>query len=311
MNAHAKWFVQWSEYPTEYGLLFSDRMLLAAIAAVGVIGAAWWIQRNVAEPGILHVFDRLVGWGPFFVGTHAGLPLVVAAVTGRLFAPHLFVPPDALGIGLLAFEGIVGLLLLVGFLTRYAAIGLAILGPLASIPFGWEGIVEQVHFLGIAVFLFLIGRGPLSVDRALPGRKPAPPEAVPAWAVTMLRVLAGFAIAFSALTEKILNPALGQALLREHPYLNVGRIVGMSDATFILAAGIAEFVIGAWIMSGQVTRLAILLAWFPFNVTLLVFGWLELLGHLPIFGIMFMLLCASEVDAWRTRQRLRQEAMAA
>ncbi len=300
MLEHAKWFVDWQQYPTDYALLLSPRMLLAVAAAAVVIGVAWWVHRNIAEPAVLGIFDRFVRWGPFFIGTHAGVPLVVAALTGRLFAPHLFVEDRQFGSGVLLFEGAVGALLVLGLLARYAAFGLAFLGPLSASAFGWEGIVEQAHFLGIAVFIGMLGRGPLSLDRIVPGRPGTPPVDAPIWAVTMLRVLAGFAVAFSALTEKILNPALGAALVASRPEVNFAR-----------GLGVAEFVIGAWIASGQVTRLAILLAWLPFNATLLLFGWDELLGHLPIFGIMFMLLVASEADAWHVRRTLRHEAQAA
>lgn len=309
MSDHAKWFVDWQSYPTQYGLLLSERTLVAVIAAAALVGGAWWVQRNIPEPRPLLVFDRLIGWGPFFVGTHAGLPLLVAALTGRLFAPHFFVPiDDPFAAGVLLFEGVIGLLLLVGLLTRYAGFGLAVLGPMSSYAFGWEGIVEQIHFLGIALFLAVIGRGPLSVDRAVFGRGVRIPRPAPTWAVTLLRVLAGFSVAFSALTEKLLNPQLSLALLAARPELNLARPFGVDDPTFVLLAGVAEFAIGAWIASGQVTRLAIILAWFPFNITLIPFGWDELLGHLPIYGIMFLLLVASEADAWHVRTRLRREA---
>lgn len=311
MTQHVKWFVDWQSYPTQYELLLSGRTALAVGIAIAVIAGAWWVQRNVAEPRFLHVFDGLVRWGPFFVGTHTGLPLLVAALSGRLFAPHFYVSFDSpASYVTLLLEGVIGLLLLLGLFTRAAAIGLGILGPFAASFFGWEGIVEQVHFLGIAAFLFLIGRGPLSLDRVI-GRHRLPPPDVPTYAVTVLRVLTGFAIAFNALTEKILNPELSLALLRERPELNAGRALGLEDPAFVLVAGVLEFAIGAWIASGQVTRLAILVAWLPFNVTLLLFGWDELLGHLPIYGVMFMLLAAPEADAWHVRQQLRREAAAA
>lgn len=310
MLAHVKWFAPWSEHPTDYGLLLSPRMALAAGLALGVVLLAAVAERLWHEPAIFRRLDGLVRWGPFFVGTHAGLPLVVAAVTGRLFAPHLYVEQNALGLGLLAFELAVGALLVVGLFTRAAAVGLVFLGPLAALPFGFEGIVEQVHFLGIALFLFLIGRGPLALDRL---RRPAgtPDARVPLWAVTMLRVLAGLSVAFTALTEKVLNPALSAALLYLRPELNVARGLGMDDASFALAAGAAEFAIGIWIASGQLTRVAIILAWFPFNATLLLFGWRELLGHFPIFGIMFLLLVAANVGAPHVRRGLQREAAAA
>lgn len=311
MSEHVKWFVNWRDYPTQYGLLFSERTAIAVGVAAAIVALAWWIQRNVHEPRVLAFFDRFAKWGPFFVGTHAGLPLLIAALSGRLFAPHFFVSFDSPATyALIAAEGIVGLLLVIGLFTRYAAVGLAILGPLAASSFGWEGVVEQIHFLGIALFLFLLGRGPVSLDQALrPAKKPD--ADVPTWAVTLLRVLAGFSISFNALTEKILNPDLSLALLRERPELNAGRVLGLDDPTFVLVAGVIEFAIGAWIVSGQATRLAILVAWFPFNITLLLFGWDELLGHLPIYGIMFMLLTAAKADAWHIRRQLQREAATA
>ena len=311
MSAHVKWFVDWRNYPTQYALLLSSRFAAALAISVIVIGAAWWVQRNVREPRLLRFFDRFVDWGPFFVGTHAGLPLLVAALSDRLFAPHLFVHIDSqASYVLLAAEGLVGALLVLGLFTRAAAVGLAVLGPLAASYFGWEGIVEQLHFLGIALFLVLIGRGPLSLDRVLQRRQIPQPRA-PTWAITLLRVLSGAGIAFNALTEKILNPALSAALLQQRPELNPLRALGVDDPAFVLVAGVLEFVIGLWIASGQVTRLAILVAWFPFNITLLLFGWDELLGHLPIYGVMFMLLVAPQADAWHVRQRLRAQAVAA
>lgn len=158
MIAHAKWFIDWRSYPTQYSLLLSERMLLAVAFAAALVGGAWLVQRRIPEPGPLRFFDRFVGWGPFFVGTHAGLPLVIAALAGRLFVPHLLVADEPSGAALLAVEGVVGAMLVLGALTRVAAVGLAVLGPLAASYFGWEGIVEQVHFLGIALFLVLIGR---------------------------------------------------------------------------------------------------------------------------------------------------------
>ncbi len=311
MSEHVKWFVDWREYPTQYALLPSGRTALTLGLTFAVIATTWWVQRNIREPDFLRFFDRFVRWGPFFVGTHAGLPLFVAARSGRLFAPHLYVNSDSPASYVpLAAEGVIGLLLLLGLFTCPAAVGLALLGPYAASFFGWEGIVEQAHFLGIALFLFLIGRGPLSLDRVV-RRGTQPHHLAPTSAITLLRVLAGFGIAFNALTEKILNPALSQALLHQRPELNVGRALGVDDATFALVAGILEFVIGAWIASGQVTRLAIILAWFPFNVTLLLFGWDELLGHLPVYGIMFMLLTAGQADAWHVRRPLQREASAA
>jgi hypothetical protein len=45
-----------------------------------------------------------------------------------------------------------------------------------------------------------------------------------------------------------------------------------------------------------------------FTLTLFVFGWPELLGHLPLYGIMLLLLLAPNADTWGVRRALRPSA---
>jgi hypothetical protein len=43
-------------------------------------------------------------------------------------------------------------------------------------------------------------------------------------------------------------------------------------------------------------------------MTVPLFGWSELLGHLPFYGIMFVLFIAPNADAWRAKRSLRPAA---
>ena len=73
-------------------------------------------------------------------------------------------------------------------------------------------------------------------------------------------------------------------------------------------AGLTELVIGVVILSGQLTRPVVAIGAVIFTLTLLEFGWPELLGHLPFYGIMFTLFIAPEADAWHVRRALRPAA---
>jgi uncharacterized membrane protein YphA (DoxX/SURF4 family) len=121
-------------------------------------------------------------------------------------------------------------------------------------PFNFESILEQVHILGIAMFLFITGRGAVSIDRVFRQQKALPVPEAPAIALTLLRVCMGIGIAFGALTEKLLDPGLAGALLAERPYLNVAAGLGVSNGQFAFLAGLVELVIGLVIVSGQLTR---------------------------------------------------------
>jgi uncharacterized membrane protein YphA (DoxX/SURF4 family) len=199
-------------------------------------------------------------------------------------------------------------LLLVGLFTRYAAIVLALLGIVAMFPFSIESILEQIHILGIAVFLFIAGPGAVSLDARRHAHRSIEHAKAPAAAINLLRIAMGFGIAYGALTEKLLNPPLAQALLDQRPFLNVLRPLGVSDPAFIWLAGATELVVGVVVLSGQITRPVMAIGFALFTVTLIVFGLPELIGHLPYYGIMLTLFIAPDADSWRVRRALRRAA---
>jgi hypothetical protein len=69
---------------------------------------------------------------------------------------------------------------------------------------------------------------------------------------------------------------------------------GISNADFILIAGTVELTFGLLLISGAFVRLMTLILWVPFNLTLPFLGWRELVGHLPIYGIMALLVIWGE-----------------
>jgi uncharacterized membrane protein YphA (DoxX/SURF4 family) len=283
--------------------------LLSFAVGLVAIGVAYWIQHNVPEPKAMRALERSAGYGPFALRLHIGVALIVAAYLGLLFVPSLRVEDKgAVGYAILVMEGIAGVSVLLGLAIRAGAIVLVLLGIVAMQPFDFESVLEQVHILGIAIFLFLIGSGPLSFDRIRGVRAPLRNANVPAAALGALRILMGFGIAYTGLTEKLLNPDLSRSLIERYPQIAIDRYVGVPDTAFIWLAGTVELVIGLVIVSGQITRPVMALGAVLFTVTLFVFGWLELLGHLPFFGIMFLLFIAPNADPWQVRRALRPAA---
>lgn len=301
---HVKWFTDPSRHPTDYSLLLTFPVIVAfGVAALSTALAAF-VQRTVPEPRVFRVLERFAWLGPLVLGLHVGISLVWAAALAMLFVPSLRVEPDALGYTLLAVEAICGVLLLLGLATRPAAVALALLGVVAMQPFSFESILEQVHILGAAIFLFITGRGALSIDRVFRHHRALSVPGAPALALTLLRVCMGVGIAFGSLTEKLLDPALANALLTDRPYLNVLAGIGVSNGQFAYLAGLTELVIGVVIVSGQLTRPVMAVGAVIFTITLPFFGWLELLGHLPYYGIMLTLFIAPSADPHQVRRQL-------
>lgn len=308
---HVKWFIDSSRYPTDYSLLLTLPVIAAFAIAGLAVAAATFVQRTVREPHIFRALERFAFLGPLVLGVHVGLALIAAAALGMLFVPSLRVERDAFGFAILVAEGVCGVLLLVGFATRVAAVALALLGVVAMQPFNFEAILEQVHILGAAIFLFITGRGAVSIDRVLRQQRALKVPEAPAVALTLLRVCMGVGIAFGALTEKLLDPGLAGALLTDRPYLNVVAGLGVSNGQFAYLAGLTELVIGLVIVSGQLTRAVMAIGAALFTITLPIFGWLELLGHLPYYGIMLTLFIAPSADPRKVRTQLREGRAAA
>jgi uncharacterized membrane protein YphA (DoxX/SURF4 family) len=306
--AHVKWFTDPEKHPTDWSLLTTLPVLAAIAIALAATGVAFAIQRGIPEPRVMKTFERFARIAPTVLGIHVGIALLASAALGILFSPNLHPNDELIGRATLVIEAMCGLMLLVGLATRAGAILLALLGIVAMQPFTFESILENVHFLGIAIFLFIIGRGPFSLDRLRRVRPPVRVNEAPAWALTLLRLCLGFGIAFTAFTEKLLDPGLAQALLSARPEINVVRAIGIGDPQFVYIAGLTELVIGVVIMSGQFTRPVMAIGAILFTSTLPMFGWTEFLGQLPFYGIMFVLFLAPSAESRTVKRELRPAA---
>ena len=92
--------------------------------------------------------------------------------------------------------------------------------------------------------------------------------------------------------EKLASPQLALTSSPRNPELNLAQRsgLGMSDLQFVRFAGAVEVLFGLLLISGALPQVIVVAAGIPFNATLWFFGTSELLGHLPIYGTMLVLL---------------------
>ena len=102
----------------------------------------------------------------------------------------------------------------------------------------------------------------------------------------------GVALIVVAFAEKLANPELALAFLEQEPSLYVAREVGLgiTDVQFVRVAGAIEVLFGLLLISGALPQAVVVIAGIPFNATLYFLGEVELMGHLPIYGTMLVLL---------------------
>ena len=310
-EAHVKWFHRGERPAFDWASLANPLTLGVMAGVLLAVAGLWALQRARGGRGLLPSVEwfgatperrmGLYGFVPAILAVHLAVTLFVSSVTGHLFSPDNRLPGATAYLLGLAQTGI-ALSLFYGGLARVAAVALAGLWVSGAILFGLEPMLDNALILGFAAFFFLAGRGPIAVDRLILPRL-EPPANLVRHAVTALRVGVGASLVAAAFTEKLGNPALAQSFLGQFP-LNFTASLGVPipDPVFLRMAGGVELLVGLCLMCNVMVREIIVIAWVPINLTLTVFDWTELVGHLPIYGAMAVLLVwepgARNLELW-------------
>jgi hypothetical protein len=298
--AHETWF-EGGHRPLDWSFAGETATLLllgGALLVTLLVRALAHVRDGIDVPFL----GRLAPWMPFAVRMHLAVSLIGLLSLGVYLSPAMDLEADLAGIVLGINMAVVAILMATGWHTREAAWLLIALGPLGMIEFGVSPVLQRIDVLGLAGYVLCTGPGRWSADmESGGGREPGLNDH--ARAVWALRVGAGVALIVVAFAEKLANPDLALAFLRDHPDLNVAQAVGLdwSDLRFIRVAGAIEVLFGLLLISGALPQAVVVIAGVPFNASLWFFGVNELLGHLPVYGAMLVLLVYGSDPELRAR----------
>lgn len=309
---HETWFVHHpDQYPLDWDAFVRPAVLLGIAAAV-VVTVLWRLTAQrfpTPELPQLRPLGRLLPWVPRLLGVHLGLSLLLLAFDRAVLDPSVIVENDWAHTLLLVPEVIAGLLLLTGYAVPLAASLVIAAGPVLWLLTGTRSLLSCLVLLGIATFLALVpprpefgGRADLEVLH-LRG------------ALLALRIGTAGTLITLAVTEKLANPDMAHAMLVEKPVLDLLSPFGVGTDTFAVIAGLVEVLFGLLVLSGAAPQVVALVAAVPFTATLFVFGGTELVGHLPVYGVLLTLLVlgshpasSAEVSRLPHRRRVRVPA---
>jgi hypothetical protein len=286
--AHETWFVD--EPPMDWSFAFEAGTLALLGLAVLVTLAVRILATRF--PGIdIPFLGRMAPYMPFAVRLHLAVSLVGLLSLGFYLSPAMDLEADVAGFLLGAVMIVVAVTMATGWHAREGAWLLVAAGPIGMVEFGVSPVLQRIDLLGLAVFVLLAGPGRWSADFEL-RRVREPSFEAQARAVRALRIAAGLALIVVAFVEKLANPDMALHFLSEYPHFNVAREVGigMSDLEFTRVAGAIEVLFGLLLISGALPQAIVVIAGIPFNATLYFFGNTELVGHLPVYGTMLVLL---------------------
>ena len=299
MLAHELWFVQ--RVPAkDWSFLWEGRTLALLAGALGIallVRGLSFVRSGIDVPALA----RLAPWMPFAVRMHLGIALAGLLSGGYYLAPSLELEHDLSGWLLGGVMAVTAILLIVGWHVRLGAWLLVAAGPIGMLEFGFEGILQRVDMLGLAAFLLLAGPGRWSADHELGRVREPTPERL-GQAVWALRLGVAVALISVAVVEKLANPDLALLFTDSRGVdFNVAAALGLplDDLEFIRIAGAIEVLFGLLVLSGALPQAIAVIAGVPFNLTLYFFGTNELLGHLPVYVTLLVLLVYGSDPALR------------
>jgi len=289
-HAHTKWFAEGELDALTTSEPLSFYIGVWTLIIVAIIAVGFFLQRctklelSKLLPNHSHSFNRAASGFTMMVGAY----FVIAGSHEYFLTPNLSVA-SGLPYFFIIIEILVGLALLLGLAARIAAITLAVTWIFSFYFTGFISGIENIWLLSTTVFIALMGNDYFSLySNSWLRAKLAPYKR---YSLSILRIGTGTTLMVLGISEKILAPEYGINFLQQHSW-NFMSSLGLqySDLLFTISAGSVEFLFGALIAFGILTRLTTLVVAIVFTIPMFILGPVELTGHLPHFAALVLIL---------------------
>jgi len=288
--AHVKWFVEGDNppIPDENTALY---LIVWALIALVVVAIGIWLDKYLQKKWRhkRHISERVHEKIDSVFGLIIGGFFLIASYQGFIFSVDI----SHLGIYQTQFiwlQALIGASFLIGFAVRVSALALIAFWIGLAFYIGPLHMLEALWVLAVGIFAFIRGRTFLKTKSFIPDRVC---NRYCDYALPILRVFVGIDLIILGFSEKILHPELALNFLAQYDWNFMQNIFGLewfTDYLFVLSAGSMEALFGLIFVLGIVTRINALAIGIIFTIPMFILGPSELIGHMPHFTIVAMLL---------------------
>jgi hypothetical protein len=277
-SAHVKWFCAYNVAGQPRGLenvLCLDLEWLVGLSVIWLLAGALF-ERTPAGQVLIRSLDRVTAkveenTNNILRVTLAFFFISIWAIGGIILTPELKSAWPGIGI----VQLIIVASLLYPATLPIAGLGIIFLFVFAATQYGVFHLADYPIFLGVAVYLILVGCG-----YSFFGKRP----------LDMLRWSAGITLMWASI-EKWAYPEWSFPLLTTHPSMTLG----FTPELFVRAAGAIEFALAfALIWTPLVARVAAIILAAMFISAIFEFGKVDMIGHSGIIAVLIAIIADSK-----------------
>lgn len=234
---------------------------------------------------------KLSRFGPVVVRLAIGVSFLFSALSWSFLGPEIplqsLMFPEILRIGLF----ISSILIVTGLFAELAALIAFIVFGFAVLAHGFY-LMTYLNYLGELVVLLFFGSRYLSLDRIIFGLKKYFMK-LQKYETAIIRVCYGIGFTFTAISVKFLHPQLTSTVVIEYNLTRFHWLFPQDPLLVVFGAGLAELIIGIFIIFGFELRLTVFITLIYLTLSLIYFR--ELVWpHLILYGISIDLMVDKE-----------------
>ena len=210
---------------------------------------------------------------------------------GDFIAPNLSLPIEAVRLGVVLQAFVV---ILMPWSVSLVGVLFILIATIICMVFPFSVALDYLfEFISIGLALIFAGPSLNKNDRAILHKLKFNIEKSRAISVDFLRIGLGLQLIELAVQNKLMTPEAALWFINENSFYNFFQLIGINQVTnlhFVYFIGVSETVLGIMLLINFARRAALLALLIAFSSTALFSGGHELTGHLPIVGVILVLL---------------------